>query len=88
MPAIPPDLLNRLRDTLARCNSLTSDRAVRDLFVDARLAPWRNRVPENTPDRETRVNALIDCHARLAIPPRPTQPTADQPRGLGVLNFL
>lgn len=59
MPAIPPDLINRLRTALSRCNALSSDRALRDLFVDARLAPWRNRVPENTLDRETRVNALI-----------------------------
>ncbi len=59
MPVIPPDLLNRLRDTLARCNALASDRALRDLFVDARLAPWRNCVREDIPDRETRVNALI-----------------------------
>lgn len=59
MPAIPTALTQRLRDTLARCSALESDRALRAVFVDARLAPWINRVPENTPDRATRVNVLI-----------------------------
>ena len=59
MPAIPSELTQRLRETLVRCPDLESDRALRAVFVDARLAPWINRVPENTPDRATRVNLLI-----------------------------
>ena len=59
MPAIPPELTHRLHETLARCNALESDRMLRAVFVDTRLAPWRDRVPENTPDRATRVNLLI-----------------------------
>ena len=59
MPAIPSALIQRLRDTLARCPALESDRALRAIFVHEHLAPWRNRAPENTTDRADRVNALI-----------------------------
>ena len=54
-------LLSQLRDTLARCGSLESDATLRTLFTDNRLYPWRNRIPDNTPNREVRVNALIDA---------------------------
>lgn len=60
----PPDptlnLHNRLREVLAQHLALVDDRALRAVFVDKRLAPWRNRAPEATPDRATRVAALID----------------------------
>lgn len=59
MPAIPSALIQRLRDALAQHPALESDRALRAVFIDARLALWRNRVPENTADRAARVNALI-----------------------------
>ncbi len=59
MPAIPAELTQRLRNTLNRCSPLDSDHALRAVFVDARLAPWRDRVPENTSDRAARVNLLI-----------------------------
>ncbi|MBN2007232.1 MAG: tetratricopeptide repeat protein [Anaerolineae bacterium] len=59
MPAIPSVLTQRLHETLVRCPDLESDRALRAVFVDTRLAPWINRVPENAPDRATRVNLLI-----------------------------
>jgi len=38
MPAIPSALAQRLRDTLAQHPALDSDRALRALFVDERLA--------------------------------------------------
>ena len=59
MPEIPPALIQRLRDTLARCPALDSDSALRDVFVDVRLAPWRNHILDNTSSRAARVNALI-----------------------------
>ncbi|MFN2286651.1 MAG: tetratricopeptide repeat protein [Anaerolineae bacterium] len=59
MPAIPSALAERLRDTLTQHPALNSDRALRAVFVDARLAPWRDRAPENTTDHANRVAALI-----------------------------
>ncbi len=59
MVTISADLIQRLRDVLTRCSALDSDRALRAVFVDERLALWINRVPENTPDRATRVALLI-----------------------------
>jgi hypothetical protein len=45
MPAIPSELNQRLHDTLVRCRALESDRSLHALFVDERLAPWRNDIP-------------------------------------------
>jgi hypothetical protein len=61
---ISPELLNHLRDTLARCSALASDRELRALFIDTRLAPWLNRIPENTPDRAAIEDCLLieSCH--------------------------
>lgn len=59
MPSIPSALARRLRDTLVQHPALADDRALRAVFVEDRLAPWLNYVPENTPDRATRVNLLI-----------------------------
>lgn len=59
MPVIPSELIRHLHEILARCSALDSDRALRSVFIDPRLAPWFNRVPENTPDRATRVALLI-----------------------------
>ncbi len=65
---LPGDWLNCLRDVLLRCGPLDSDAAVRTLFVDARLHPWRDRLPDNTASRAARVDALIDalCGQRTA----------------------
>ena len=59
MPTILPELSQRLRDTLVRCSALESDRAMRAIFVDVRLAPWRDHVPENAPNRAARVALLV-----------------------------
>lgn len=59
MPTIPPELSQRLRNTLVRCSALESDRAMRAVFVDVRLAPWINNIPENTTSRTDRVALLI-----------------------------
>ena len=47
---IPSILTHRLRETLAQHPALADDRTLRAVFVDDRLAPWRNLAPENTPD--------------------------------------
>jgi hypothetical protein len=38
--SLPPELLERLREVLPRCGPFEHPQALRDLFVDARLAPW------------------------------------------------
>ncbi|MBN2392473.1 MAG: GTP-binding protein [Anaerolineae bacterium] len=53
--------LAQLRETLLRCGPLDSDAALRTLFTDARLYPWRDRIPDSTRTREARVDALIDA---------------------------
>ena len=58
--ALPPGLAKRLNDALLRSAAFDSDAdLLRTLFTDARLAPWRNHIPDNTPTRAARVNALI-----------------------------
>ncbi|MBN2006047.1 MAG: hypothetical protein JXA21_22005 [Anaerolineae bacterium] len=58
-PGLPPALNERLRLTLSQSPHLASNAALHTLFVDARLAPWRDHIPDNTPSRAARVNALI-----------------------------
>jgi len=45
MAAIPPDLYNRLRNVLVRCEAFSSYDELRIAFADPRIIPWRNRVP-------------------------------------------
>ncbi len=61
MPGLSPDLSRRLRETLTRCGPFDSDRSLRAVFVDARLAPWRDFISDNTPSRAARVDALIEA---------------------------
>jgi hypothetical protein len=56
---IPPSLHQRLQRTLLRCGPFDSDRALRPLFVDARLSPWRDWLPEASSPGE-RVLAVIE----------------------------
>ena len=58
---LPPELEQRLRTTLLRCGPFASDRALRAVFVDARIATWRDDIPDNTPSRGKRVAFLIDA---------------------------
>lgn len=58
MPGLSPDLSRRLRETLSRCAPFDSDRSLRTVFVDARLTPWRDSVPE-ADSRAARVGLLI-----------------------------
>lgn len=73
MPGLSPDLSRRLRETLSRCGPFDSDRALRVAFVDARLAPWCDSVPE-ADSRAARVGLLIaallerrDIHGNPAL---------------------
>jgi hypothetical protein len=58
MAGIPSHLYRRLQALLLRSEAFESNAALRTLFVDQRLAPWRNQVPEAT-NRQGRVQALI-----------------------------
>lgn len=60
-PGLPSNLNTRLRTTLLTSSHFDSDRELHTLFVDACLVPWRDRIPDNTPNREARVDALIDA---------------------------
>ncbi|MBN1873978.1 MAG: NACHT domain-containing protein [Anaerolineae bacterium] len=58
--SIPSDLYRRLHTTLLTCSPSDSDNHLRTLFVDARLAPWRAKIPQaETPDM--RIRNLIDA---------------------------
>ncbi|MBN2002970.1 MAG: hypothetical protein JXA21_06405 [Anaerolineae bacterium] len=65
MPAIPSDLINRLRSVLGCCDGLANDRVLRAIFIDARIKQWRNYVPENTQNRAERVTRVITTFCRL-----------------------
>src|SRR5262245_47723151 len=53
MPGLPSALLKRLTTTLLDCGPFGSDRALVKVFVDERIAPWKNQVSEadNKKDR-------------------------------------
>ena len=58
MPGLPPDLHQRLCAALIASGYCDSAAALRRLFVDARLVPWRNHLPDaDTP--EGRAEAVI-----------------------------
>jgi hypothetical protein len=42
MSGMPSELLSRLQATLLRCGPFDSDSALRAVFVDARITPWRD----------------------------------------------
>ncbi|MBA3530520.1 MAG: hypothetical protein H0T73_01175 [Ardenticatenales bacterium] len=56
---ISSELLQRIRDELLRCAPFDSPGSVRALFVDRRIAPWRNVVPD-AGNAASRVNLLIE----------------------------
>jgi formylglycine-generating enzyme required for sulfatase activity len=59
---IPPKLYRRLQQVLLRCGPFESDAELRALFVEARLQPWRDHVPEAA-NRQFRVMATISLLA-------------------------
>lgn len=61
MPAIPPDLNNRLIQTLTRCGPFDSNTALYTSFTDARIAAWRDRIPDSAHNRGERITALVDA---------------------------
>ncbi len=60
MPGINPSLLLNLKDVLRRCEIFTDDRHLKTVFVDARIASWRDVLPQRDTQAD-RVDAVIDC---------------------------
>jgi len=58
MSGIPGDLYGRVQAALLRCGACDSDRALRALFVDARLSAWRDLLPE-AGTRAERARAVV-----------------------------
>ena len=58
--ALPSELEQRLRAALLRCGPFDSDSSLRAIFVDARIAAWRDDIPDNTASRGKRVAAFIE----------------------------
>lgn len=61
-----PDLLNRLRKTLINCGPFHSGDELRHIFIDERIKPWANSIP-NATSTEARVNATIDWLSGQAL---------------------
>lgn len=61
MSAILPDLNRRLHEVLSRCGPFDSNAALYTSFTDARIAAWRDRVPDSAYNRAERITALIDA---------------------------
>ncbi len=59
MMSIPAGIITNLREELLRCGPFSSRDALVPLFVDNRIYPWRNHVP-NAPNPVALVDALIE----------------------------
>ncbi|HOT93417.1 MAG TPA: hypothetical protein PLJ78_14095 [Anaerolineae bacterium] len=59
LTSIPPELSNLLRETLSRCGPFSTDRELQAVFVDSRISPWRENVPQAS-SRAERVEVLIN----------------------------
>ena len=57
---IPPDLKGRIQNAFERCPQFKTDAALRSLFTDGRIAPWRNLCP-NAPNTASRIALTIEC---------------------------
>lgn len=58
MADIPSSISKELQNVLERCGPFGSDQQLRNVFTDARLAPWRNSLP-TAPSRSGRVSQTI-----------------------------
>lgn len=51
-PGIAPELLVRVRDQLILCGPFASEGALKAVFIDNRISPWRNDIPEGDSVKE------------------------------------
>ncbi len=56
---IAPQLYARLRAELLQCGPFDDAAALANIFVDARISRWRDRLPDTARDRRERVEAVI-----------------------------
>ncbi|MBN1876357.1 MAG: hypothetical protein JXA33_19185 [Anaerolineae bacterium] len=63
---LPPHLYSRLRATLRTCGPFGSDEALRAVFVDARITPWRDRLPEAANPAERIQKTVVYLFAQQA----------------------
>jgi hypothetical protein len=59
MAFIAPETLSRVREVLNSCGPFASNRELWAVFVDERIAPWRDDLPE-ADSRIDRIDALIE----------------------------
>ncbi|MBN2002280.1 MAG: hypothetical protein JXA21_02890 [Anaerolineae bacterium] len=57
---LPGSLKQRVQAALLRCGPFDSARSLRATFVDERIAPWHDYLPETAPNRAEQVNQVID----------------------------
>ncbi|MDF5726659.1 MAG: hypothetical protein PUP92_01130 [Rhizonema sp. PD38] len=65
MAGIPPQLLNRLRQALLRCEQFESDRQIRAIFTYESLRPWHSSLPQadsQTSRVDNLIGFLVDKH--------------------------
>ena len=60
MTGISSYLLNRLQTTLLTCGPFASDRELKTVFIDTRINPWRDSLPQADDNPTSRVQAIID----------------------------
>jgi hypothetical protein len=58
-PGLSHDLYKHMYDTLIKCNQFDTDEKLRSIFIDSRIAPWRNKLPQAN-DCDSRVLLIID----------------------------
>ncbi len=56
---LPAKLYQRIQAGLSHCGPFDNDRTLRAIFVDERIARWRDLLPEMMPNRAQRVSAVI-----------------------------
>ncbi len=59
MSGISSNLLNRLQTTLLTCGPFASDRELKTGFIDARISPWRDSLPQ-ADNSASRVQAVVN----------------------------
>lgn len=57
--SISPDLYHRLRTALLRCGPFNSDDTLKTVFIDERISPWRDEIP-NAANPKDRVNKVVE----------------------------
>lgn len=60
MLVLSTELTSRLHNTLARCRQFDSSQGLQSIFVEKRISPWRDSIPEGS-TRNERIDNLINA---------------------------